>query len=277
MELQLNYQVPIESKSNLDGEFYIEGIAINETTTSNGHKFLGEELKSSAKTLINVPLLKDHNNSVDSIVGKVKAAHFNDMARNISFKALVDDSTLQSKIKKGLINSVSVGAHVNPDDIEEAEDGTIIPHKITFKELSIVAVPADSGATFNVVLNNAYKSLKEKETEKTVEIESNLNSNENQNSFERGKTSMEEQTSENSESNLFKELSEKILSELGEMKERLTKLESSDEDEVAVESEPEAEAEVESEEEESTDVEEKGYVITLKNNAFISKRKSYVY
>ena len=167
-EMVLEYFVPINSKAFLNGEFLIEGTAINETTTSNGHKFLGEELEMSAKTLVGVPLLKDHNNSVDSIVGKVREAKFDQGSKSIPFKAIVKDEKMQGLIRDGLLNTVSVGAHVDPKNIEETEDGDIIPHGIIFKELSLVAIPAAAGATFQIALNNAYKGLKKEIEEKEL-------------------------------------------------------------------------------------------------------------
>jgi len=98
--------------------FTIGGVAINETTTSNGHKFIAEELSKSAHTLIDVPLLKDHENRVDNIVGRVKSAHFDESAKNIPFRAIVKDEKMKQMIKDKLINSVSVGAHVLPQDVE---------------------------------------------------------------------------------------------------------------------------------------------------------------
>ena len=118
-DLIFEYLVPIESSAELDGDFTINGIAINETTTSNGHKFLGEELRKSASSLIGVPLLKDHDNSVDSIVGILKMASFNETDRNIPFSAIVKDNKIKELIKDGLLKTVSVSAHVDPKDIEE--------------------------------------------------------------------------------------------------------------------------------------------------------------
>jgi len=168
--LLLEYFVPICESANVDGNFTIKGVAITETTTSNGHTFIAEELSKSASTLINVPLLKDHENRVDNIVGRVTGAHFDEMSKSIPFKAIVKDARMKQMIQDGLINSVSVGAHVNPADIEEGEDGNIISYNITFKELSLVAVPADSAATFAVALNNAYNGFKSHSNEKLNSI-----------------------------------------------------------------------------------------------------------
>jgi hypothetical protein len=155
-EMILEYFVPIaefsgQLKENED--FSIQGIAINETTTSNGHKFLAEELRLAAPTLGGVPLLKDHNNSVDAIMGRVTYSEFNEMQNNILFRANVMDETMKKMIKDGRINSVSVGAIVR--DIEE-KNGELIPRGIIFRELSLVAVSADQSATFNVALKEAW-------------------------------------------------------------------------------------------------------------------------
>ena len=281
--LLLEYHIPIKSSAELDGDFMIEGIAINETTTSNGHKFIAEELRSSANTLIGVPLLKDHNNSVDSIVGKVKLASFNESDRNIPFKAVVKDAKMKQMINDGLLNSVSVGAHVNPTDIEELENGEIVPHNIQFKELSLVAVPADGQATFGVALNNAWGNLKSKaKLEESDEVEDNSHSTERRND-----DMTEEKTTEVSESNEVLNLLNKMNDSMTEMKERLSKLEESDKDETPEKPEdkpeepekPEEKSEEEEvEEEETEDVEESGdYVLKQGYNSFELTRKSYNY
>ena len=268
-DLILEYFVPIESSAEIDGDFTINGIAINETTTSNGHKFLGEELRMSANSLIGVPLLKDHNNSVDSIVGKVKTAHFSEESRNIPFKAVVKDQKIKELIKDGLLNTVSVGAHVNPADIEQSENGDIIPHNITFKELSVVAIPADGGATFSVALNNALSSYSQ---------------NENSDSSERGNETMtEEKITEKSTTPEEKE-EVKVTEQVTEEKvkswvtEAILAMKESDADEEKSEPAKEEPKEEEEESEEVEEVEEKGdYKFNQSFNSFSMERKSYNY
>jgi hypothetical protein len=154
--LKLSWNQEIIESAEVNGEFKIRGIAINETTTSNGHTFIAEELQKSAGSMVGVPLLKDHENFVDNIVGRVFEAEFNEDGKNIIFQARVMDKSMQKMITDGRINSVSIGASV--EDIEEKDDGTLIPKGITFKELSLVAVPADQGATFAVALKEAYNT-----------------------------------------------------------------------------------------------------------------------
>lgn len=156
MQLNLTYQVPFTE--SLEGaNFIIQGTAINETTTSNNHKFLAEELMPAAKTLTGVPLLVDHENKVENIKGRVMLGSYNELGKRVDFKAMVMDETCKQMIRDGRLNSVSVGAMVK--DVEEI-DGELVPRGITFKELSLVAVPADSGATFSIAMKEAYTAGK---------------------------------------------------------------------------------------------------------------------
>jgi len=155
MRLNLNYQVPIIEHTSVDGNFIINGTAINAVVTSNNHRFLQEELRPSAMTLTGVPLLKDHDNTVDSIMGRVLLGEYSESQQKVTFKAKVIDKGMQAMIQDGRLNTVSVGADV--ESIEEDDEGIFIPRGITFRELSLVAVPADEGATFGMALAEAYK------------------------------------------------------------------------------------------------------------------------
>ena len=156
--IKFEYQVPIQSKTNSDNDFIISGVAINATTTRNGHVFLAEELQKSAKTLRNKPLLKDHNNSVESIVGRVtNNVSFNNEKEQVLFDARVMDKIMQEKISQGLINSVSVGAIVKEVEYDDKDETKEILRGIEFLELSLVAVPADEGATFATAIAESLK------------------------------------------------------------------------------------------------------------------------
>ena len=163
MALKFNYQVPILEKGLVDDKFIIRGTAISATTTSTHHTFLEEELDPAAKTLAGVPLLKNHTNEVESIMGRVLTGEWLSTEKRIEFGAHVIDKDMQKLINDGRLNSVSVGADV--DNIEETEDGLLIPRGIKFRELSLVAVGADEGASFAVALKQAYDTqLEEQET-----------------------------------------------------------------------------------------------------------------
>jgi len=183
MTLELNYQVDISEGFGENGDFLIEGTAINATTTGNGHTFLVEELRPAANGLTGVPLLEDHRNEVSAIKGRVISGTFNEAAQKIDFKAKVVDEKCKKMIKQGLLNSVSVGAMAG--SVEESDDGSIIVRDIQFKELSLVAVPADGGATFATAIQQALKSdLKQmkggmtRNMDKKVKEEAPINSEE---------------------------------------------------------------------------------------------------
>lgn len=160
---RLDFSVPItESVTKNNQDFLIKGIAINAGKTRNDTIFVNEELQSSASSLIGKPLLKDHDNVIDSIVGKVTNAKFNQ--NKIEFEAQVIDEMTKQKISQGLINSVSVGAMVSKvETITEEVDGeeSFVGHKvmgIDFVELSLVAVPADPNAGFAQAVCEKLKS-----------------------------------------------------------------------------------------------------------------------
>lgn len=291
-ELTFEYNVPIECNADLDGDFTIQGTAITETITSNGHQFLEDELRNAAKTLVGVPLLKDHNNSVDAIVGRVSTAFFDEANHSIPFKAIVKDKEIKEKIKLNLINSVSVGAHVDPKDIEE-KDGIIIPHNIQFKELSLVAIPADESATFSVAFNNAYK-LHSNEKSKIVERRTDKMTEKEITQTPEVKEPVEtvEPAKEPSEEEVVEEKLRKVNLELKKKELVLAekKLAEADKDEVEPEvKEPvgtEVETETETEEEETDVVEDAekvnllakyGKNISMGHDSLTYERSSYVY
>ena len=169
----LNYNIPftlVESVNESDGaesQFIIQGIAINATTTDNNHKFVAEELRIAANSLANRPLLSDHDDKLKSMVGKVISSEFDEGSQAIRFRARLNN-TEQGKLAKQLISSgdlstVSIGANVTSF---EEEDEVIVPKGIKFKELSLVATPADdnaqftfNGNTLSLALREAYSSL----------------------------------------------------------------------------------------------------------------------
>jgi len=159
-------------------DLMIEGIAINETTTRNGITYMAEELEPAAYTLKNKPILKDHENKVDNIVGfTTENVMFNSEKKAVVFQGIIKDKKAQDMIKQGLIKSVSIGATVR--DIEEytkegSTDRMMVARGIQFVELSLVAVPADPNANFVMAIAESYKlksdvKIKNMEEEKMVE------------------------------------------------------------------------------------------------------------
>jgi len=255
-ELKLMYSVPIKEKGLIDGDFIINGTAINATTTSNNHQFIGEELQKSAATLKGVPLLIDHRNEVSAIKGRVISGQYIEESERIDFNAKVSDNEIKELIKRGDLNTVSVGAVV--EDIEEGENGVLIPKGITFKELSLVAIPADAGATFNVALKEAFNGFTEKTdshliVQKEVKMAEETHEEVSEPAEVEEPKEVEPETEE-TESN--EEVSE-MLKILKSMDKRLKKLEEADADEEPKETpEPTPEPEVEETEEEDEEEDE---------------------
>lgn len=258
MVCDLNYTVDIREQGFINGDFIIQGTAISSVITSNNHKFLSEELSKSASSLKGVPLLVDHVNEVSAIKGRVLSGIFNETEDKVDFRAKVIDEDVKELIKDGRLNTVSVGAVV--EDIEE-EDGLFIPRGIKFKELSLVAVPADDNATFQIALKEAYNANKDDIQINTMEVKM---SEENA-KVETETEEVKEESKEEAKPEETKEPEaepEKEAEEESEVTEEKVKLwvtqalkafKESDEDEKPVEPEPKEEPKAEPEEEEEAE------------------------
>lgn len=172
------FSIPIsfvkESQETEKADFFIQGVAINETITRNGIKYEAKELEKSAKTLMNKPMLKDHENRVDNIVGRVKESWFDNSKKALMFKAQVMDKEIQEKIADGRLTNVSIGASVM-DLVKTEKDGEdfLIARGLEFLELSFTPVPGDPNAEFSMVLNEAFNKhilTENKGEEKMTEI-----------------------------------------------------------------------------------------------------------
>jgi flagellar biosynthesis GTPase FlhF len=201
---KLNYLVPIKETFSSGQDFIIKGIAINETTTRNGVKYIADELSIAAHTLRNKPILKDHKNEVDSIVGRTtENINFDVSIGAIPFEGKIMDNDIKQKIKDGRLQSVSVGAMVK--DLEEGEQGEKIAKGIDFVELSLVAVPADPNAGLARAICNSFE-LKNKEA---IEVDNKA---------------VLEESSESSEQEEVKKMTEEKNEKLEEAQETIKKL-----------------------------------------------------
>jgi hypothetical protein len=156
MSKKIKYFAKVQEAFSENDEFKIRGIAINSCTTRNGVSYMSEELEKAAPSLRNKPVLKDHNNSVDSIVGKTtENVTYDYMTKNVKFEAVIRDSKMQEMINEGLIGSVSIGAMVQKVE-RETEGGPLVARGIDFVEISLVAVPADPNAGFQKAIAESF-------------------------------------------------------------------------------------------------------------------------
>jgi hypothetical protein len=153
----LEFFVPIEEKvfDEANDDFFIRGVAINETTTLNNVKYIAEELEKGAATWRNVPILLDHKNEVKNIVGRTtEKVNWNSSEKRVDFEGKIMDKQIREMIKDGRIQSVSIGAKV--DDLIEEKDGSKKAVGIRGLELSLVAVPGDSHANLAQAFDNCF-------------------------------------------------------------------------------------------------------------------------
>jgi len=165
------YKRPIiQEELDIAGEkkLYIVGNAVETGISRNKVDYTPEELQTAAKTLIGKPILLNHDDTdVRNIVGRVIDARYEN--GGVPFKAEIDTEELAivSKIRKGFINSVSIGAEY--DDIYTDESGIKHPSGLRFVELSLIPIPGVSNATISQVIEERYE-LKKMEDEK-MELE----------------------------------------------------------------------------------------------------------
>ncbi len=163
----------LSTPNKKEGVVEIEGYAVH-VGTFNMITLEKEELDKSVASLIGQPILKNHHNNVDVVIGKITDAYC-EMDQKcgeyaIKYTAEIDEKEedLIRKMELDFVSSVSVGfrcKHVCSICGEEVglcshwfwDDGfQVLAQDIIFHELSIVAVPADLDATVKV--NFADKS-----------------------------------------------------------------------------------------------------------------------
>jgi len=152
----LEFGMPINSAITESENMKIKGIAINETTTKNGIKYIAKELKLSAPSFRHKPILLDHRNDVLAIVGRTtENVKFNEFSKSLEFEGYIADEKIQGMINDGRITSVSIGARIK--DLKRQDDGSILAVGIEGLEISLVAIPGDENATIASALEECYK------------------------------------------------------------------------------------------------------------------------
>jgi len=185
-----------------EGIVEIEGFAVH-VGTFNNITIKKEELDKSVASLVGSPLLKNHENSINEVIGKITSAECrmdpNAGEYAIAYTAEIDEKEedLIRKMKLDFVSSVSVGfrcEHVCSICGENVmfcphwfwDDGfEILAQDITFHELSIVAVPADLDATVKVnFANNSdqleFENLEQLKKERRTKMSDNFESKYNE-------------------------------------------------------------------------------------------------
>lgn len=164
---------------NLDnGKTHVSGIAINPGKYHGLIRVEEDEMQNAVDNLLGDIILKDHNNTCDSAIGRITQTQLgiNEKTgmRCAEYEGWIDsdEEKLINKINKGIIDSTSIGFEYEPycsicgRPLEECshfvwdEGFEIIAKNVAPFELSIVSVPADSNATISTF--NATETFSDK-------------------------------------------------------------------------------------------------------------------
>jgi hypothetical protein len=140
----------------VDKPLRIRGVAMVAGMSRNFNVYTAEELQAFASKLTEAPVYIEHV-SVDSAVGKVTKTEWD--GRALWYEAEIYESDVADKIRKGLIQHVSVGADYEAVDLVDGK----VPHGLHNAELSLVAVPGIPES--NVQVLEKPKSQRSKQTQ----------------------------------------------------------------------------------------------------------------
>lgn len=118
----------------LDKPLRIHGVAMTAGMSRNFNIYTAEELQAFARKLVSAPVYVEHV-AVPNAVGKITGTEWD--GRNLWYEAEIYDDETAEKIRKGLIQHVSVGADYETIDVLDGK----VPHGLHNAELSLVAVP----------------------------------------------------------------------------------------------------------------------------------------
>ncbi|MCW3984254.1 MAG: DUF2213 domain-containing protein, partial [Candidatus Bathyarchaeota archaeon] len=154
-----------------DKPLRIRGVAMCSGMSRNLNIYTPEELQAFTSKLASAPVYIEHV-AVPNAVGKVTKTDWD--GHNLWYEAEIYDGETAEKIRKGLIQHVSVGADYEAVDLVDGK----VPHGLHNAELSLVAVPGIPETNVQVLENLEDKQLQEKlsqteskltEAQKTIE------------------------------------------------------------------------------------------------------------
>jgi len=118
----------------VDKPLRIRGVAMAVGMSRNFNVYTPEELQAFSSKLVGAPIYIEHV-SVNNAVGKVTKTDWDGHA--LWYEAEIYEGEVADKIRKGLVQHVSVGADYEAIDVVDGK----VPHGLHNAELSLVAVP----------------------------------------------------------------------------------------------------------------------------------------
>jgi hypothetical protein len=122
----------------------VRGVAMTTGMSRNLNIYTAEELQAFAAKLASAPVYVEHV-AVPNAVGKVTKTEWD--GQRLWYEAEIYDEETAEKIRKGLIQHVSVGADYEALDIIDGK----IPRGLHNAEISLVAVPGISATNIQVM------------------------------------------------------------------------------------------------------------------------------
>jgi hypothetical protein len=138
-----------------DKPLKIRGVAMTAGMSRNFNIYTPEELNAFSSKLTGAPVYIEHV-SVDNAVGKVTKTDWD--GHNLWYEAEIYESEVADKIRKGLVQHVSVGADYEAIDVVDGK----VPHGLHNAELSLVAVPGIPETNVQVLEKLEDKQLQKK-------------------------------------------------------------------------------------------------------------------
>jgi hypothetical protein len=145
-----------------DKPLRIRGVAMCTGMSRNLNIYTSEELQNFSSKLANAPVYIEHV-SVPNAIGKVTKTDWD--GHNLWYEAEIYDDQTVEKIRKGLVQHVSVGADYEAVDLVDGK----VPHGLHNAELSLVAVPGIPETNVQVLEKLTQTEGRLTEAQKTIE------------------------------------------------------------------------------------------------------------
>ncbi len=155
---------------NSNDNVIIQGFALPfDKTSRNGFAYRKESIIKTAKTLEGKKMFFNHNTEAMPI-GKIRNVNLTDKGLEYVAELDKDETTLISKVRKGLIENVSIQCIYENARLNESTNTFEVDVK-EFLELSLVTIPGFADTTANAV----EKLMKDSEIKKQMEnIKANI-------------------------------------------------------------------------------------------------------
>jgi len=161
----ISFNIPIQKASDVGGDFLVEGVATSSTVDLDGDVIAKELVDALPKELVGKPILKDHNRSVDSMIGVVEDAWNQDGKAIIRAKISKTAKRERTLLEEGILKSFSIGGFVPAGGYDYDENGNRIIKSLRIEEISFTPTPANPEANIMAVIAKAAKKVTNAEWE----------------------------------------------------------------------------------------------------------------